>query len=112
MLGSVGGVSTGAVLTGAAQVNESIKEQVHLKISERKHFPHKQMKRKQRSELGSRPRLRRGVRRLISAFISSSVVCDFPLSILLFFSVRLVSLLRLSWLLSSWGWGWGGGGGL
>lgn len=43
MLGSVGGVSTGAVLTGAAQVNESIKEQVRLKISERKHFPHKQM---------------------------------------------------------------------
>lgn len=51
MLGSVGGVFMWDFLTGGVQVNESIKEQVHLKISKRKHFPHKQISKNQRSAM-------------------------------------------------------------
>lgn len=54
MLGSVGGVFMWDFMTGGVQVNESIKEQVHLKISKRKHFPHKQISKKQRSAMYKR----------------------------------------------------------
>lgn len=62
-------------LTGDVQVNESIKEQVHLKIPERKHSPHKQTGRNQRSAmhklLQAVAPLSRGGRWLICCFMFS-----------------------------------------